>query len=238
VTSLPLLRFAACAALFFGAPIAGAEPDSAPHGPSIVDRVVVRFYAPELGGAQEPRFISERTLAFEARLEAMAENPEGIGDGYDERRVRQALDHHVSGEIAATLGHKLITGLPPSRRPSQDELSTVRAKLTSALFEKLGGQDRVRSAARAEGLDAAEFDEFMEKQALAAWYIDRAVTPVLQTSEEQLREVYRTAAHPYRGRRFDEIRAPLERWFIVERVNAAESTFFQALRSRVRVVVT
>ncbi len=144
-----------------------------------------------------------------------------------------ALDHHVSAEVAATLAHKLIAALPPSRRPDQDELAAVRAQLSTALFERLGGEARVQAAARAEQLDPAELDELMAQRALAAWYIDRAVTPILQTNEEQLREVFRTAAHPYRGRPFEEVRAALERWFIVERVSVAESAFLQGIRVKI-----
>jgi len=220
------------AGLMLSIPSARAEGVEA----TVLDRAVVRFYAPELGGTLQPRFIGERLLAFEARLEAMAETSEGIGDGYDERRVRMALDHHVSGEVAASLAHKLIAGLPPSRRPSQAELSAVRDQLSTALFERLGGEGRVQAAARAEQVDAAELDEVMARQALAAWYIDRAVTPILQTSEEQLREVFRTAAHPYRGKSFDTARPALERWFIVERVSVAENAFLQGLRVKIVVM--
>lgn len=215
------------------APGASAETPSAP---TVIDRAVVRFYAPELGGTLQPRFIGERLLAFEARLEAMAETSEGIGDGYDEQRIRIALDHHISAEVAATLAHKLIAALPPSRRPGQDELSSVRNQLSTALFERLGGENRVRSAARAEQLDSAELDALMARRALAAWYIDRAVTPILQTNDEQLREVFRTSAHPYRGQPFEAVRAALERWFIAERVSVAESAFLQGVRVKVVVL--
>jgi hypothetical protein len=77
----------------------------------------------------------------------------------------------------------------------------------------------------------------MDRQALAAWYIDRAVTPVLQTSDEQLREVFRTAAHPYRGQSFEKVRDAFERWFIVEKIIVAEGVLLQGLRSRIRIVV-
>ena len=40
------------------APCAWAEPVT-------IDRAVVRFYAPETGGVERPRFIYERRLAFE-----------------------------------------------------------------------------------------------------------------------------------------------------------------------------
>ncbi len=78
----------------------------------------------------------------------------------------------------------------------------------------------------------------MHRQALAAWYLDRAVSPILQPTEEQLREVFRTSTHPYRGRPFEEVRADLSRWFVMERVRAAETAFYQGARTRVVVVVT
>ena len=39
----------------------------------LLDRAVVRFTAPEIGGARNPQFIYERTLAFEARVEALSD---------------------------------------------------------------------------------------------------------------------------------------------------------------------
>ena len=50
---------------------AAAAPARADESPgTLVDRVVVRWYAPELGGVAKPQFIFERELSFEARLEA------------------------------------------------------------------------------------------------------------------------------------------------------------------------
>src|ERR1700735_1356275 len=49
-----------------GGPAAPGSVDRA-----VLDRVAVRFYAPETGGTSRPRFITERTLSFEARLVAM-----------------------------------------------------------------------------------------------------------------------------------------------------------------------
>jgi hypothetical protein len=63
------------------------------------------------------------------------------------------------------------------------------------------------------------------------------VAPVLEPSEEQLREVFRTSAHPFRGQPFDKVRAPLLRWLVVDLVRSAEAAFLQAARSRVRVVI-
>jgi hypothetical protein len=205
---------------------------------AVLDRAVVRFYAPETGGTAHPRFVDQRTLAFEARLESMAERPEGIGDGYQERHVRAALEHHVGEEMLASLAHKLIGGSPANRRPSEEDLAKVGQDLGDALFERLGGKAQVEAAAAAEQLDAPELDAILRRQALAAWYLDRAVSPILQPTDEQLREVFRTSTHPYRGRPFDEIRTELARWFVMERVRAAETAFYQGARTRVVVIVT
>jgi hypothetical protein len=203
----------------------------------VVDRALIRFYAPETGGTAEPGFVSERTLAFEARLEAMAERPDGIGDGYQDRHVRAALDRHIGEVLLASLAQKLIAGSAPDKRPADAELARVDQALSAALFERLGGRTRVDAAAAAEGVDAFELGAALRRQALAAWYIDRALSPVLQPTEEQLREAFRTSAHPYRGQSFETARAALARWFVVERVFAAESAFLQGARARVVMVV-
>jgi hypothetical protein len=240
------LAFATCVALAnpaYGQQVAGS-PDVpqgkhvAPGRIATIDRTVVRFYAPETGAAAYPRFIFERVLAFEARLTAMAEAPEGIGEPYDERDVRDALEHHVAEEILASLADRLIADSPPDRRPSAGDLASVERDVGGALVERIGGRARIDIAARSEQLDGAEVDALLRRAGLAAWYIDRAVTPILHPSEEQLRNVFRTSAHPYRGRPFEEVRVALERWFVMERVRVAESAFLQSARSRVRIIVT
>jgi hypothetical protein len=228
------------AALVLSATPAARATESTPLH-SVVDRAVVRFYSPETGGAAHPRFVDQRVLAFEARLESMAERAgEGsaIGDGYQERHIRAALEHHVGEEMLASLANRLIGGSPPNRRPSEQDLARIGSELGSALYERLGGRAQVEAAAAAEQLEPAELEGILRREALAAWYLDRAVSPMLEPTEEQLREVFRTAAHPYRGRPFDEVRADLSRWFVVERVRVAETAFYQGARTRVTLVVT
>jgi hypothetical protein len=220
------------------ASLLSAPPAPAQTAPVTVDRAVVRFYAPETGGTGYPRFITERTLAFEARLEVMTISPQGIGDGYSEHEVRAALEHHVAEEILATLADRLVADTPPDRRPSSAELSRVEQDLVEAMLERLGGRERVDQAAMAEQLDPTEVTVLLRRGALAAWYVDRAIAPILHPSEEQLRDVYRTSAHPYRGRPLDEVRQSLERWFGVERARVAEGAFLQSARSRVKIIAT
>jgi len=73
---------------------------------------------------------------------------------------------------------------------------------------------------------------------MAAWYLDRAVTPILEPSEEHLREVFRSSAHPFRGQPFEQARPALRRWLVAERLRAAESAFFQAARVHIRIIVS
>ena len=234
-------RPALAATLFAGVAAAAPASDAsaqAPSGRAVVDRAIVRFYAPETGGTAHPRFIDERTLAFETRIEALAEGATPGGDGYPERLVRGALEHHVTEELLAGLAHKLIDGSLPSKRPDAAELASIGDDLAEAWYERLGGRARVDAAASAEGLDPTEIEAILARQALAGWYLDRAVTPVLKPSEEQLRDVFRSSANPYGGRPFDDVRPALSRWFVLERVRLAESTFYQAARAHVVMVVT
>jgi len=205
--------------------------------PASIDRTAVRFYAPETGGAAYPRFIFERVLAFEARLAEMAETSEGIGESYGERDVREAIDHHVAEEILASLAERLIAEAAPDKRPSARELAAVERDVGGAFVERVGGRARMDGAAQAEQVDRGEVEAIIRRAALAAFYIDRALIPILHPSEEQLHNVFRASAHPYRGQPFEHVRSALERWFVIERVRVAESAFLQAARSRVRIIV-
>jgi hypothetical protein len=212
-----------------------ASGETPPH--AVVDRAVVRFFAPETGGTAHPRFVLERTLALEARLEAMAESG-GTGDAYQERDLRAAMEHDVAEQMLASLAENLIADSPAEKRPGLGEVPRVEEQLGPALLERLGGRARVDEAAQAEHIDGTEVEALLHRAALAAWYLDRAVTPILHPSDEQLREVYRTSAHPYRGQPYEQAREALARWFVVERVRVAEGAFLQSARSRVRIIVT
>jgi hypothetical protein len=213
-----------------------ASAETAP--PGYIDRVALRFFAPETGGADHPRFVFERTLAFEARLEQMADSPQGIGDATQERDLRNALEHDLAEQVLASLGQKLIDDSPADKRPPQSEIDGVARIMTAAQVERLGGRARIDAAAAAEQLDATEVDTLLARGSFAAWYLDRTVTPLLHPSDEQLRDVYRTSAHPYRGQPFDKVHDALARWFVIDRVRVAESAFLQAARSHMKVVIT
>ena len=44
------------------------SPTATAASPVVVDRVAVRYFTPETGGAGKPRFITERELAFFTRV--------------------------------------------------------------------------------------------------------------------------------------------------------------------------
>jgi hypothetical protein len=167
-------------------------------------------------------------LSFEARLDALAEQaPESAVR--EDRFVRGALDRHVAEDLLSALAVQSGTAL--------EDLAALADEARTGLVERIGGQDALRSAMVAEGIDDAEVEALLRRRVRAASYIDRALTPLLRPTDEQLREVFRTSAHPFKNQPFDAVRPQLTRWFVEERLRAAETTFLQVARARIRVVV-
>jgi hypothetical protein len=195
-----------------------------------VDRVLVRYWAPETGGAARPRFVFDRELAFEARVEALADP-----DWHDatapwaERHVRAALERHVSEEI---LGQ-----LPLDPEPSPAELARRAVEAREELDARARGPERVIAAAAAEGIGDDELDAMLRREARASIYLDRMVTPVLQPSDAELREVQRAGATPFRGEPFDQVAVPLRRWYVAQRLAAVVAGFFQGARGRIQMLL-
>jgi hypothetical protein len=201
-----------------------ASPDRA-----ILDRVAVRFYAPETGGASRPRFITERVLSFEARLLAMSEQGFAAATPPEERHLRQAIERHVAEELLSSLG---IEGGKQTA-----DFSRLADDARAELEERIGGEKLLREAALAERIDPEEVQAIFLRHARAEYYLDHNVTPLLYPDDEQLHEVFRTAAHPFRNRHFEDVRKELARWLVAERLKAAESTFLQTARTRVKIVI-
>jgi hypothetical protein len=196
----------------------------------MVDRVVVRFDAPESGGQAHPQFIFERELAFEARLEGLADT--GRADRsrpYIERHVRAALERHVAEELLAHLA------MDPE--PNAAELAERASFARAVLEQRVGGKDALTAAARAEGMGANEIDNVVRREARASLYLDRMVAPMLEPSEAELREIHRSGANPFSGQRFEDVVVPLRRWYVAERLETAVGSFFQNARGRVHVAV-
>lgn len=203
--------------------IALATPAFA-DAPVVTDSIAVRFIAPDMGGAAKPRFVTQRQLSFEARLLALEEDPTGV---VQPRHAHAAVEAHISEEMLRAL---------PLDNPA-DFKSVAETVMTLRLaLEQRVGKPAIERAEKLEGVDPSELDAILERQARAALYVDRAVTPILSTNEDQLRETYRTTSHPFRGRPFEEVREDLARWIVVERFRSAEQAYLQSARSRVTVV--
>jgi hypothetical protein len=226
--SRALVGFAVWLAFAFTPAVARAQATPAHARSAAIDRVAVRYFSPETGGSAHPRFVSERLLSFEARLDALAEQAPDTAR-FEDRFVRAALDRHVAEDMLSALAVQSGTTL--------QDLSALADEERAALVERVGGAEGLRGAMVAEGIDDVEVDALLRRRARAAWYVDRALTPLLRPTEEQLREVFRTSANPFRNQPFDTVRPALARWFVEERLRAAETTFLQVARARVRIVV-
>jgi hypothetical protein len=199
--------------------------------PAPVDRAVVRFVAPETGGARHPRFVFERELAFEARLEALSDpDRSALGDApYRDRHVSAALDRHIAETILGTLR------IEPE--PTTAELEHQSQLAHRMLSDRAGGEDALDDARRSEGISEREFGRILAQKARASLYLDRMVTPMLQPSEAELRSIHKSTSTPFSNAPFDTIRPALLRWYVSRRLNAALSTFFENARSRIDVTV-
>ena len=208
-----------------------ALPGALHADPVAVDRAVVRFAAPETGGARHPRFVFERELSFEARLEALSDSDrEALGDApYRERHVTAARDRHIAETILGTLR------IEPE--PTAAELDHQAQLAHRMLSDRAGGEDALDAARRAEGISERELGRLLQQKARASLYLDRMVTPMLEPSEAELRSIHKSTSTPFADAPFDTIRAALLRWYVSRRLNAALSSFFENARSRIDVTV-
>jgi hypothetical protein len=197
----------------------------------VLDRAVVRFTAPETGGVRAPRFVLERVLAFEARLEALADPSHRLGptSPFRERHVRSALERHIAETLLASLR------IDPE--PSAVQLSRLTTAARLVLAERVGGAAALADAARAEGIGEREILRILRRQARASLYLDRMVTPMLKPSDAELRALHRTVETPFRDRAFDEVAAELRRWYVARRLAIALTAFYRNARSRLSIVI-
>lgn len=194
-----------------------------------IDRAVVRYFVRETGGVTAPRFVLERELAFEARLEALTEGEALLDEPFRERHVRAALERHITETVLASLGTEPVaTSRDVSRRMEEAKI---------ALAERVGGLPAISAAARAEGISEGEVFQLLRRRALASLYLDRMVAPMLEPTDTELRAVHRTQRTPFSGRPFDEIAPSLRRWYVATRLAAAVSAYYDGLRTRLTVTV-
>lgn len=199
---------------------------SAHAEPSVlVDRAVVRFHAPDTGGTRSPAFVYQRVLAFEARLEALADGLRASDQApYRERHVTAALERHVA--------ESLLAGLRIDPEPSEAELARQTQSARASLLERVGGEAALGAAARAEGLGVRDVLEMLRRQARASLYLDRMVAPMLDPSDAELEALHRTRRTPFRDLPFEQIRPGLRRWYVAQRLSAAVQSYYQNARGR------
>jgi hypothetical protein len=219
------------AALALTAPARGDEPSASAQAPPraqpvFLDRVVVRWYAPETGGVRRPQFIFERELAFAARLESLAD-PDAEPGPYSARHVRGALERHIA--------EALLASLPIAPAPSPAEIARRAEAARATLEQRTGGRPRLIAAAAAEGIGSDELDTLLRRQARASLYLDRMVTPMLEPSDFELRAVLRTGVTPFKDRPYQEVATLLQRWYVGQRLAQAVEGYYQNARSRVTV---
>lgn len=207
---------------------ARAEGEAKMASATLLDRVVVRWHAPESGGVAKPQFIHERELAFQARVEALAESEKEAGS-FKERHVRSALDRHIA--------ESLLAALPITPEPTPKEIA-ARAEAARAIVEqRVHGRDRLIDAAAAEGISSDELDALLRRQARASLYLDRMVAPMLEPGELELREAFKSGATPFKDAPFDKIQPALKRWYVGQKLAQATEAYYQAARARVVVVI-
>lgn len=197
--------------------------------PLTLDRVAVRFYAPETGGVERPRFITARRLAFEARIEALADQGRTDDAPYRDRHLSAALERHVSEVLLASLR------IDPE--PSAAAIARQVELARKLMADRVGGEEALASAQRAEGVSSAELSSILRRQARASLYLDRMVAPMLRPSDAELEAIQRSAPAALQNEPFSRVRPLLLRWYVSKRLSSAMSSFFQEARSRVTITL-
>jgi len=206
-----------------------AQPEERPpQAPKLMDRVVVRWRAPELGGAAKMQFIFERELAFEARVEALIDG-EDPGMGYSERHIRAALDRHIA--------ETLLAALPVVPPPTPKEVATRAEGARTILEQRVGGRVYLLKAASKEGIASSELDSMLRRQARASIYLDRMVTPMLEPTRLELRELHQSGGTPYTKQPFDQVRDLVERFVVADRLGKAIDDYYRNARTRITVLI-
>ena len=206
---------------------AAAQDAEKPPG-ILIDRVVVRWYADEIGGAAQARSILSRELAFEARLEALAEGAQPDEPLLD-RHIREALDRHIA--------ESLLAALPISPHPTPKDVADRAESARRILAQQCGGNDRIARAAALEGISSDEYSTLLRRRARASLYLDRMIAPMLEPTEQELRDFHASGATKLSSEPFDEVIEEVRRVFIASRLRDAIDEFFQNARSRITIRV-
>jgi hypothetical protein len=209
-----------------------AAPSDQLRVPAVaVDRALVRFTAPEIGGSRSPRFIFSRELAFEARLAALAdaESPSGSERPYLARHLHAAAERHIAETLLAALRVE-----PAVTEREIEEQADIARRI---LLDRIGGREVLEQAARVEGMSEGDVSMVFRRRARAGIYLDRMVAPMLAPTSSELRQVHATENHPYRSLTFEKALPLLRRWVIGQRLREAFDQYYQNARQRLTIVV-
>lgn len=211
--------------------ICSSRPGRGQTSTAIVDRAVVRYQAAELGGAQRPQYIFERELAFESRLQALADAdyPKDSSRPYLDRHVRSALERHVAEALLANLRVDPV--------PTETELAQQTVVARRILCDRIGGESVLGQAQLEERMSEREVTNMLRRQARASIYLDRMVAPMLTPTRTELRQVYANERHPFTQQSFEDAEVPLKRWWIGHRLADAVEQYYANARQRLIVTV-
>jgi len=196
---------------------------------AFIDRAAVRFTAPETGGVASPRFIFERELAFEARLEALADG------GFRVTADTAYLDRHVAAALERHMAEILLGSLEINPEPTARDMSQRVQSARLSLLQQVDGQRALAQASSAEGIGASEIEQILVRRARASLYLDRMVATMLTPSDTELRIVHRTTRTPFSSEPYESVAPVLARWYVAQRLNAAVRAFYEGARSRIKV---
>jgi hypothetical protein len=201
-------------------------PDKPAAQPVVVERVIARWRATELGSGAQARVVFSRELAFEARLEAMAlgESPDAT---LTDRHVRAALARHVT--------EALLEELPLEPAASAVEVANRAVIAQRALVARVRGEERLEAARKREGITLDELDAMFRRTARASLYLDKMVAPTLEPSDLELRELHASGQTPFSEQRFADVVVDLRRWVLGQRMAQALDAFFQRTRSHLTI---
>lgn len=220
--------FAAALVLVSLAAFAPEGRADVPGAPVVLDRVLVRWHAPETGGPGKPQFIFERELAFEARLESLAD-PDPEPGAYHDRHVRAALERHIA--------ESLLASLPILPAPEEKVLASRADVAREILEQRVRGREKLVAAAQAEGVGEGELATIYRRQARASLYLDKMIAPMLEPTELELRDLWRTGTTPFKDLPFHQVMKPLSRWYVGQRLVQALDAYYQNARARVTLNV-
>lgn len=196
---------------------------------TLVDRALVRFSAPELGGTRTPEFVFARELHFEARLVALRDRGYGAAAGaFLPMHLEQALEQHI--------GEALLSRLPISPAPTDAEVEEQTARAREQLLSELeGGGAALERVRLLSGISARRLAALFRRKALASLYLDRMVTPMLRPSRALLFRLHQENRTPFSDVDFETAEPALRNYYVRRELALALAAFYQAARPRLTV---